>query len=270
MTAPVDVPADRVRGPRPVAPPRFRHLQPVRDRTAAGGAGRRPVRAPGRVRDRVRRRCRLAVERRARGQRHRDGRARPEPGRGRERPVRRRPAGRGASPATGARCATTRPFSLLFLDVRDAKESPGSTRWPSCSDRAASSCSTTSRRARPGRRCTRAGSTRCASSGSLDERFTTVEVMVAPRLRRPDRRPHLSPSALGRRVRAGSSTVRTSTACMTSAISSSTGDGIALSTVRATSAWPPRWSRATCMPAMLMSASPSSPPIAPTIPGRSS
>ena len=64
-------------------------------------------------------------------------------------------------------------------------------------------------------------------------------------------------------------TARTSTAWMLVRISSSAAAGMAVSTDSATRAWPPTWSRETCMPAMLTPAWPRTPPTVPTMPGRS-
>src|SRR6476646_3696827 len=65
------------------------------------------------------------------------------------------------------------------------------------------------------------------------------------------------------------STTLTPLAPISVPMSLSTPAGIALSTVSATSAAPPWALRATCMPPMLMSASPSTRPTVPMMPGRS-
>ena len=74
----------------------------------------------------------------------------------------------------------TGPLLAAVPRLRGAADGPASTPSPTWSRPAASSCSTTSRRARSGRRCTGGRVDTLREQWLTDDRFTTVEVMVAP------------------------------------------------------------------------------------------
>ena len=97
---------------------------------------------------------------------------------GRGRDLRRRRRRSRCSPPTGRRCST-RARSRCCSSTPASPPRSAWTRSPTSSSPAASWSSTTSRPASRGRRSPTAGSTPCASSWLTDERFTTVEVMVA-------------------------------------------------------------------------------------------
>ena len=165
---------------RRVAPRWLRLVLPQRDRPAARDAGGHPGRHDGGVRHRLRRRHRLAAFGRARRE-GADHHRRARRDAGRPRPPRSSATTRSSrcSPPTGRRCST-RVRTRCSSSTPASRPRSVSTPWPTSSRTAASSCSTTSPRARCGRPSPTGRVDTLREQWLTDDRFTTVEVMVAP------------------------------------------------------------------------------------------
>ena len=156
---------DRLAGLRRLPSRGLRVVLPQRDRPPAGHARGHPRRHDGRVRHRLRSRYGVAALRRT----PRHARSSPPSSTPTSRPRRRTSSSTTrrsrCSPPTGRRCATRAP-TRCCSSTRRCPRTPASTPSPTWSSPAGSSCSTTSRRARSGRRSPTGASTSCARAGS--------------------------------------------------------------------------------------------------------